>query len=163
VFKVIVILYVSVAVIAVAFLILALSVSRTLRSVDSTLNSVSKMLDGLENQLKGVTQETAELLHKTNELAENIGEKTKELNSVVYAVKGIGSSIETFNQSLKKITTTVGSQLEKNQNKISQVVQWSQVVKQVLDKWKRKEESPAAQTQNNTVSESRGSIERARN
>lgn len=61
----IIILYLSVALIAVAFLILVIYLSKTLKSVQMTLTNVASTLDGLEGQMKGITAETTELLHKT--------------------------------------------------------------------------------------------------
>ncbi|WP_100331875.1 DUF948 domain-containing protein [Bacillus xiapuensis] len=131
-----IILYLSAAIAAVAFLILVLNVSKTLKSVDKTLDSLSRTVDRLEGQMQGITTETTELLHKTNVLAEDIQHKTEQLNTVVYAVKDVGSSVQNLNQSLKKVTTTVASQMEKNQYKISQAVQWGSVVKQIVEKFK---------------------------
>ncbi|MGG3450732.1 DUF948 domain-containing protein [Domibacillus aminovorans] len=144
-----IILYLSAAVAAIAFLILVINLSKTLKSVDNTLDTLSRTVDRLEGQLKDVTAETAELLHKTNVLAEDVQHKTEQLNTVVYAVKDVGSSVHNLNQSLRKVTTTVASQVEKNQYKISQAVQWGNVVKQIVDKFKEekghtKQASPAS-------------------
>ena len=91
----IIILYLSVALIAVAFLILVIYLSKTLKSVQMTLTNVASTLDGLEGQMKGITAETTELLHKTNRLAEDIQEKSEKLNTVVHAVQEVGTLIET--------------------------------------------------------------------
>ena len=140
-----IILYLSAAVAAIAFLILVLNLSKTLKSVDNTLDTLSRTVDRLEGQLKDVTAETAELLHKTNALAEDVQHKTEQLNTVVYAVKDVGSSVHNLNHSLKKVTTTVASQVEKNQYKISQAVQWGNVVKQMVDKFKNDKATAEAQ------------------
>lgn len=140
-----IILYLSAAVAAIAFLILVLNLSKTLKSVDNTLDTLSRTVDRLEGQLKDVTVETAELLHKTNALAEDVQHKTEQLNTVVYAVKDVGSSVHNLNHSLKKVTTTVASQVEKNQYKISQAVQWGNVVKQMVDKFKNDKATAEAQ------------------
>lgn len=140
-----IILYLSAAVAAIAFFILVLNVSKTLKSVDKTLDSLSRTVDRLEGQMQGVTSETTELLHKTNVLAEDIQQKTEQMNTVFYAVKDVGSSVQQLNQSVKNVTTNVASELEKNQHKISQAVQWGSVVKQMVDKFKeRKEQSPVS-------------------
>jgi uncharacterized protein YoxC len=141
-----IILYLSAAVAAIAFLILVLNLSKTLKSVDNTLDTLSRTVDRLEGQLKDVTAETAELLHKTNALAEDVQHKTEQLNTVVYAVKDVGSSVHNLNHSLKKVTTTVASQMEKNQFKISQAVQWGNVVKQMVDKFKEDKQKTDTQS-----------------
>lgn len=138
-----IILYLSAALAAIAFLILVLSLTKTLKSVDKTLDSLSRTVDRLEGQMQGITAETTELLHKTNALAEDVQHKTEQLNTVVYAVKDVGSTVHNLNQSINKVTTTVASQMEKNQYKISQAVQWGNIFKQIVEKFKDgKEEHP---------------------
>lgn len=98
----IIILYLSVALIAIAFLILVIYLSKTLKSLQLTLKNVASTLEGLEGQMQGITTETAQLLHKTNQLAEDIQDKSAKLNTVVDAVQGIGGSINQFNTSIKQ-------------------------------------------------------------
>ena len=154
-----IILYLSVALIAIAFLVLVISLTKTLKSVQTTLDSVSHTLDGLETQLQGVTRESADLLHKTNKLAEDIQQKSEELNTVVYAVKDVGSSIQGLNSSVKKVTTSISSELEKNQHKISQVVQWGKAAMELRDKWKQKEKPYHGTRNAYTAEEARASSE----
>ncbi|MBT2754418.1 DUF948 domain-containing protein [Mesobacillus foraminis] len=137
-----IILYLSAAVAAVAFLILAIYLAKTLKSLQSTLDSVAHTLTGLEKQLDGVTRETTVLLHKTNTLADDIQQKSESLNSVVSAVKDVGNSVQRFNQSIHSISSMVDNQIDKNQDKISQVVQWSNVFLELKDKWKSRRMSP---------------------
>ena len=138
-----IILYLSVALVAIAFLVLVIYVAKTLKSLQETLGSVSKTLAGLERQLDGVTQETTELLHKTNALADDIQEKSKSLNSVVTAVKDVGTTVNKFNGSLKNLSNSFEIQVEENKEKVSQIVQWSHVFLELKDKWnaKKKENS----------------------
>lgn len=107
-----------------------------------TLESVSTTLDGLENQLKGVTGETTMLLHKTNALADDIQVKVEKLDTVVDAVKGVGTAVQgvgdtvvDLNTSLQRVTKTVSSTVEKNEDKIAQALQWGAVAKEIKDKW----------------------------
>ncbi|MEH7226399.1 DUF948 domain-containing protein [Bacillus sp. JJ1566] len=136
----ILIVYISVAVVAVAFLILVIYLSRTLRSLQITLDNVAGTLSGLEKQMEGVTSETTELLHKTNKLAEDIQQKSESLNTVVNAVKDVGTSLQRFNKSVGNVTEEVAVQLEKNKTKISQVVQVGNAVIEIWDKWKDKKQ-----------------------
>jgi uncharacterized protein YoxC len=137
----IIILYLSVALIAVAFLILVIYVSKMLKSLQSTLTDVSKTLNGLENQLEGVTSETTVLLRKTNALADDFQQKTESLNSVVEAVKEVGTTVHKFNGSLQNITNSFDRQVEQSKEKVSQIVQWSNVLLELKDKWQAKRES----------------------
>lgn len=136
----IVILYLSVALIAIAFLVLVIFVSKTLNSVKDAVNQMTKTMDGLEGQLQGITSETTMLLHKTNALAEDIQHKAEKLNTVVYAVEEVGTTIKSLNASVRKVTNNVSNQLEQNQDKISQAIQWGNVLKEIKDKWVQKKE-----------------------
>ncbi|MBM4762597.1 DUF948 domain-containing protein [Bacillus sp. B15-48] len=142
-----IILYLSVAVAALAFLILVIFLSKTLKSLQITLDSVARTLSGLEKQLDGVTRETTELLHKTNHLAEDIQRKSENLNSVVIAVKDVGNSVQQFNRSIQNIHTIVDKELIKNQDKISQVIQWGNVFLELKERWRAKKESPVYEKQ----------------
>lgn len=133
-----IILYLSAAVAAIAFFVLVIYLAKTLKSLQGTLDSVAHTLTGLEKQLDGVTRETTELLHKTNELAEDIQEKSENLNSVVLAVKDVGHSVQRFNKSIQTITSKVDEEVERSQDKISQIVQWSNVFFELKDKWRAK-------------------------
>jgi uncharacterized protein YoxC len=130
-----IILYLSVALIAVAFVVLVIYLAKTLKALQETLTSVSTTLVGLEKQLDGVTKETTELLQKTNALADDIQDKSERLTSVVDAVKDVGSTVSKFNGTLKNLTSSFDIQVEQNKEKVSQIVQWSQVILELKDKW----------------------------
>ncbi len=132
-----IILYLSVAVIAIAFLVLVIYLSRTLKSLQTTMDSVSNTLTGLETQMQGITTETTLLLHKTNALAEDIQHKSENLNTVVDAVKGVGGSIQRVNQTIDQITNRVQLAASQNDEKITQVVQWGNVCIELVNKWKK--------------------------
>jgi uncharacterized protein YoxC len=95
-------------------------------------------MSGLEGQLQGVTRETTELLHKTNGLASDIQQKSEKLNSVVDAVKNVGESVNGLNTSVRRITSSISTEVERNEDKIAQVVQWSNVAFGIRDKWKER-------------------------
>ncbi|WP_066063416.1 DUF948 domain-containing protein [Neobacillus soli] len=136
-----IILYLSVALIAIAFLVLVIFLATTLKSLQGTLTSVSKTLTGLEKQLDGVTTETTILLQKTNALADDIQQKSESLNSVVEAVKDVGSSVAKFNGTLQNITNSVDREVEESKEKISQIVQWSNIILELKDKWQTRKQT----------------------
>ncbi|MCM3725434.1 DUF948 domain-containing protein [Neobacillus cucumis] len=136
-----IILYLSVALIAIAFFILVIYLSKTLKSLQVTLTSVSNTLSGLEKQLDGVTTETTLLLQKTNALAEDIQQKSENLNSVVAAVKDVGATVSQFNGTLQNITHTVDQQVEDSKEKISQIVQWGNILLELKEKWQTRKQS----------------------
>ncbi len=133
-----IILYVSAAVAAVAFLVLVIFLAKTLKSLQVTLDSVSHTLTGVEKQLQGLTTESTLLLHKTNVLAEDLQKKSDNLNTVVDAVKEVGTTLKGFNHSLQKVSTKVEREVEQNQEKIAQVVQWGTALFELKDAWKRR-------------------------
>lgn len=136
-----IILYLSAAVAAIAFLILVIYLSKTLKSLQVTLDSVSHTLIDVEKQMKGLTTESTLLLNKTNALAEDLQQKSENLNTVVDAVKEVGTTVRGFNQSLQKVSSRVEQDLEQNQDKIAQVVQWGTAVLELRDLWKKKKDS----------------------
>ena len=135
-----IILYLSVALIAIAFFVLVIYLSKTLKSLQVTLTSVSNTLTGLEKQLNGVTTETTLLLQKTNALAEDIQLKAESLNSVVDAVKDVGTTVSKFNGTLQNITNSVDQQVEESKEKISQIIQWSNIFLELKDKWQARKQ-----------------------
>ncbi len=141
-----IILYLSVALIAIAFLVLVIYISATLKSLQVTLTSVSKTLIGLEKQLDGVTTETTSLLQKTNALAEDIQQKSENLNSVIVAVKDVGTTVTKFNGTLQNITNSVDRQVEENKEKISQIVQWGNIFLELKDKWVARKKTTAEES-----------------
>lgn len=142
-----IILYLSVAVIAIAFLVLVIYLSKTLKALQQTMESVSGTLTGLESQMQGITTETTLLLHKTNALAEDVQHKSQSLNTVVEAVKGVGGSLQRVNQTIDQVTDRVNLAATQHNEKITQVIQWSNVAIELINKWKlRKQEMEAEQS-----------------
>ncbi|GER66444.1 DUF948 domain-containing protein [Weizmannia acidilactici] len=147
----IIILYLSVALIAVAFFILVLSLSKTLKSLSKTLDNLSDTVKGLEGQLHGITMESTKLLEKTNVLVEDIEHKSERLNSVVYAVEDIGVSVQQLSQALRKVTTTIASAVSKRQDKIAQAMQWGAALKEIKNRWSDKKSKNSSGQDNSTV------------
>ena len=99
---------------------------------------MAKTLDGVEGQVQGITRETTDLLHKANRLTEDIQGKVDRLNSVVDAVKGIGDSVQNFKWFCRSSNKLNYAQYSQNEDKISQVVQWSNVAMEIADKWQNR-------------------------
>ncbi|MDG5473475.1 DUF948 domain-containing protein [Jeotgalibacillus sp. ET6] len=138
-----IILYISAAIAAVGFLVLCISLATTLTAMKKTLDNLAGTVGALQNQLDGITKETTDLLHKTNGLAEDIQDKSLKLNTVVDAVKGVGTNVQQLNNSIGKITHSISRSVENNEEKIAQVVQWSNVAMEIRDKWKARSAKPA--------------------
>ena len=155
-----IILYLSVALIAIAFFILVIYLSKTLKSLQRTLDSVSKTLVGLEKQIDGVTSETTMLLQKTNALADDLQRKSESLNGVVDKIKDVGNTVNRFNQSLRSITDTVDEQVDQSKDKISQIIQWGGILLELKDKWKTKRSKATISEQEKGIK--KGQKERSR-
>jgi len=143
-----IILYLSVALIAIAFMVLVVYLSKTLKALQETMESVSGTLEGLETQMQGITTETALLLQKTNALAEDLQVKSESLNTVVEAVKGVGGSIQKVNTTIDQVTDRVQIAANEHNPKIAQAVQWGNVCIELFNRWKaKKAEREAVQQQ----------------
>ncbi|MFJ7683701.1 DUF948 domain-containing protein [Peribacillus butanolivorans] len=153
-----IILYVSAAIAAIAFLVLVIFLTKVLTSLQATLDSVARTLTGLESQMQGITLETTQLLHKTNTLAEDLQQKSENLNTVVDAVKDVGTSISSFNTSVQKVSQKVQTEIDNNQERISQIVQWSNIALEIRDKWKSRNKE-AAPTPNERAEVEREALE----
>lgn len=134
-----IVLYIAAGVAAIALLILAIALAVVLLSVKKNLDHVAKTLDGVEGQIQGITRESTDLLHKSNRLAEDVQGKSAKLNSVVEAVQGLGNSVSTLNESVDRVTNSITHNISQNEEKISQVVQWSNVAMEVADKWQMRQ------------------------
>ncbi|GAA3723899.1 DUF948 domain-containing protein [Salinicoccus jeotgali] len=139
-----IVLYIAAGIAAIAFLILCIALAVVLFSVKKNLDHVAKTLDGVEGQIQGITRESTDLLHKTNRLAEDVQGKSAKLNSVVDAVQGIGNSMGNLNESVDRVTNSITHNISQNEDKISQVVQWSNVAMEVADKWQMRQKRNSA-------------------
>jgi uncharacterized protein YoxC len=134
------ILYFSIALIAVAFTILIINLVKTLRSLQQTLVNVAKTMESLEKQLDGVTSETTNLLHKTNKLADDVQRKSEALHSVFEGVEGIGNTLKQTNASFETISNKVTKGALRQSEQITQVLQWGNAAIDLWEKWKIKKE-----------------------
>ena len=60
------------------------------------------------------------------------------------AVKGVGESVNTLNQSVHRISSSVTTQAEQNSDKIAQVVQWGTVALGLYDQVKERQPEKSA-------------------
>lgn len=131
-----IILYLSVALIAVAFTILVVYMVQTLKQLKLTMKDAMKTLEDAEQQIEILTKETTSLLQKTTLLVDDIHGKSEQLNSVVVAVKDVGGTVQKFNQSVQGVSQSITSGLKKNEEKIAQIAQLGAIVFELRDKWK---------------------------
>ena len=53
-------------------------------------------------------------------------------------MKGIGDSVNGLNSSVQRITSSISTEVGKNEEKIAQVVQWSNVAMGIADQWRQR-------------------------
>ncbi|WP_186578348.1 DUF948 domain-containing protein [Aquibacillus kalidii] len=135
----IILLYIAALIVAIAFAVLVIYIAKVLKETRRTMANVADTLEGLERQMEGITIETTALLNKTNKLAEDVSEKSQRMNTLVDGIKGIGETVQEFNQSLRGITNNITSVTEQNKDTTAQAVKWGTIL---LEFWKkRKQES----------------------
>jgi uncharacterized protein YoxC len=135
-----IILYLSIALIAISFFILVVYISRTLKEFQQTIQSLAKTIHNLEKQVQDITSETAQLLRTTNAVADDIQKKMESLNSIVQAVESVSSTVESFNQSLHHISGTITKKIENHQEKVVQVMQWGNAFLEIWEKWRERKQ-----------------------
>nr|WP_243864274.1 DUF948 domain-containing protein [Alkalibacillus almallahensis] len=124
---------------AIGFIVLVIYISRTLKSVTKTLENVASTVGGLEGQLEGVTKETELLLNKTNHLAEDIAGKTEKVNVLFDGIKGIGYTVNQFNESLQKLSEELEEQANEHAAQTSQTIKWGEAAIHLWKKYKEKQ------------------------
>src|SRR5699024_6330330 len=102
-----IVLYVAIIIAVIALVVLTIYIINTLKVTKQFLNDVTTTLDGIETQMKGVTDETTTLLTKTNRLADDVEEKSAKVDQLINGAKGIGETMNEFDQSLQQLTNSI--------------------------------------------------------
>ena len=91
------------------------------------------------------------------QIAFDIQKKSENLNTVVEAVKEVGTTIKGFNNSVQKVSTKVEKELIENEEKIAPVVQWGNAFFELRDLWKKRQQrskhTETAQTDSEILNE----------
>lgn len=132
-----ILLYIAALIAAVAFVVLVIYVVITLKATKETLANVSGTLKGLEKQMEGVTTETTQLLTKTNRLADDINQKSTKLDGLFESAKGIGTTINDFNQTLRQLSNMISRTSREDQEKAAQAVKWGSTIMEIWNKRKK--------------------------
>jgi uncharacterized protein YoxC len=131
-----IILYASIALIAVSFFILVIYIARTLTVLQETIRRLTAAIDHLDKEVQGITAEAAQLLKKTNALADDVQKKVEGLNSLVHAVSDVGATVQSFNRSLRQISSAVTTHREK----ATKVMQWGNAFIEIWEKWRERKQ-----------------------
>lgn len=135
-----IILYASIALIAVSFFILVIYIARTLTVLQETIRRLTATIDHLDKEVQGITTETTQLLKKTNALADEVQKKVEGLNSLVHAVSDVGATVQSFNRSLRQISSTVTTKVENHREKVTKVMQWGNAFIEIWEKWRERKQ-----------------------
>ncbi|HLR51260.1 MAG TPA: DUF948 domain-containing protein [Candidatus Avamphibacillus sp.] len=127
-------LYIAIGIFVVAFVVLVVYAIMTLKSYKDMEKNVSKTLDELQIQMEGITSETTSLLKKANNLVDNVDNKSAKLDSLFDGIKGIGMTIQSFNDTLKKLSSSINASSANDNENASQVVKWGTVL---MDLWQK--------------------------
>src|SRR5699024_3402510 len=147
------ILAIAAGIAAIGLLIVAIAVAYGLLPVKKYLDHIAKTLYGVEGQIQGITRESTDLIHKANRLTEDVQVKSQKLNSVLDAIQGMGDSVSNLNSSVDRVTNSITHNISQNEDKISQVVQWSNVAMEVADKWQMRQRRNKAYNTNTQSAE----------
>jgi uncharacterized protein YoxC len=133
-----IILYASIALIAVSFFILVVYIARTLTALQETIRRVTAAIDHMDKEVQSIAAETTQLLKKTNALADGVQKKVEGLNLLVHAVSDVSSTVQSFSRSLQQISASVTKQVETHQEKVVKVMQWGNALMEIWEKWKER-------------------------
>lgn len=135
-----IILYASIALIAVSFFILVIYIAKTLTVLQETIRRLTATIDHLDKEVQGITTETTQLLKKTSALADEVQKKVEGLNSLVHAVSDVGATVQSFNRSLRQISSTVTAKVENHREKVTKVMQWGNAFIEIWEKWRERKQ-----------------------
>lgn len=127
---------IAVAIVVIALCILVYFVVGAINEAKEVMATVDSTIESLDEQLKGITTETTFLLQHANRLANDINEKSVKLNGLFDGIKGIGETIQEFNESLNTISLNITKSALKDQEKASQAVKWGIAAMNVLKRKK---------------------------
>lgn len=133
----------SVAVIAAAFVALTIYLIITLRSVNDSVQHVSKTLEKVQLQVDEVTRETVIMMRTTNQITEDLHKKLKQVDALFESVGDVGEAVNQVTSSMKQVSATVTksithgvqSGVNKQQKRIDEVIQWTNVAANLWQKY----------------------------
>mgnify|MGYP000023542709 CR=1 FL=1 len=125
----------SVAVIAAAFVALTIYLIIALRSVNDSVQQVSKTLEKVQLQVDEVTRETVVMMRTTNQITEDFQKKIKKVDALFESVGEVGEAVNQVTSSMKQVSATVTKSIthgvetgiHKQQNRIDEVIHWTNV------------------------------------
>jgi uncharacterized protein YoxC len=135
-----IILYASIALIAISFCILVIYIARTLTVLQETIRRLTVTIDHLDKEVQGITAETTQLLQKTNALADDVLKKVEGLNSLVHAVSDVGATVQSFNRSLRQFSSAVTTKVETHREKAVKVMQLGNAFIEIWEKWRKRKQ-----------------------
>ncbi|MBB6448121.1 uncharacterized protein YoxC [Geomicrobium halophilum] len=131
-----VIVYISVAIVAIAIVVLIFYIIQTLKSAQGVVTQLGNTAEAVEKQLQGITTETEHLVKTTNRLAEDFESKSGSLDGLFSTAEELSEATERVTGSIQNISTTVSEETERNAGQVAKAVQWGSACLELYDKWK---------------------------
>lgn len=131
-------LYIAIIIAVIALVVLTIYIINTVKVTKTFLGEVSTTLESIEVQMKGVTDQTTELLTKTNRLADDVEQKSMKVDGLLDGAKGIGETMQEFDQSLQQLTNSISRASHEEQEKASEAVKWGASILEYVFKKKNK-------------------------
>lgn len=128
-------LYIAAAVAVIAIVVFVIFMIVAYKSIKSTYDDMAVTLKELESQMNSITDETTALLTKTNDLAEDMNEKSAKLDVLFDGVRGVGTTVQSFNSTLRNFSTRIKQTDSDENGNASEVLKWGNVL---IDLWKKK-------------------------
>ncbi|QQK77357.1 DUF948 domain-containing protein [Salicibibacter cibarius] len=132
------IVYISVAIVAVAIVVLIVYIIQTLKSAQGVVKQLGNTADAVEKQLQGITSETENLVKTTNRLAEDFESKSESLEGLFATAEDLGKTTERVSDSIQHMSRTVSQEADRNSEQVAQVVQWGSACIDLYEKWKNR-------------------------
>lgn len=128
-------LSISIAIAVIAIVVLVVFVIIAYKSIKRTYDDMAVTIKELEQQMNSITTETTALLNKTNKIADDVSEKSAKLDVLFDGVRGVGTTVQSFNNTLKNFSSRIKTSNTDEEGNASQVLKWGNVL---IDLWKKK-------------------------
>jgi len=128
------IIYLAILLCSIGFAIATIYLAFILKRITAITKSLGKTLKEVEQQLHYITPQLNVSLKETAKLVDDTGEKLKATDSIFDSIDNVGTSVNTVSALFRKNADKLD---EEQFQRIAEGIKWSEVVFQVLSKWKK--------------------------
>lgn len=126
-------LYIALAILVVGLIIAGIGVGMFVAGMKEPMKEIKGSADSLKERMNNLKLETTSLQHHTTELKEGMQVKSEKVSVLVDAAKGTKNSIIDLNASVRSITDSIASRVDRDKGKIAEVKQTSSTVVGLLN------------------------------